>query len=127
MNGPIWFLFDRDFLCFLDLCDFLSHQIREVFHHYFFQRFSVPCSSSSSSGIPIIWILFHFMLSCVSLNASSFFLSLFSFSCSFWVFFSTLSSTLLIHSFASWSLLFIPSLLCSSVQKLYSSFPLGPC
>ena len=76
-----------DSLCFLDFCHFFSPQIREIFHHYFFKQCLCLCSSSSPSGIPIIWILLFFMLSCISLIASSFFLSLFSFSCSFWVFF----------------------------------------
>ena len=62
----------------------------------FSNRFSIPFSSSSPSRIPIIWILLCFMLSYISLNPSSFFLSLFSFSCSFWVFYSTLSSSSLI-------------------------------
>ena len=47
----------------------------------FSNRFSIPYSSSS--GIPIIQILLHFMLSCSSFNPSSFFLSLLSFSYSF--------------------------------------------
>ena len=76
-------------LCFLDLCDFFSHQIREIFHHYFFKQVFYPLLFFFfSSGIPIIWILLRFMLSCISLNPSSVFLSLFSLSCSFWVFFS---------------------------------------
>ena len=32
-SGPLWIPLDWDSLCFLDLCDFFSHQIREVFHH----------------------------------------------------------------------------------------------
>uniref|UniRef100_K9IHF4 Uncharacterized protein n=1 Tax=Desmodus rotundus TaxID=9430 RepID=K9IHF4_DESRO len=47
----------------------------------FSNRFSIPCSSSSPSGIPIIRILLCFMLSCSSLDTSLF--CLFSFSCSF--------------------------------------------
>ena len=31
-----------DSLCFLDLCDLFSHQIREVFHHSFFQQVFYP-------------------------------------------------------------------------------------
>ena len=76
-SGPLRVPLDWDTLCFLDLCDFFSHQIREVFHYYFSYRFSIPCSSSSPSGIPSIRILFRFMLSCIPLNPSSFFLSLF--------------------------------------------------
>ena len=41
----------------------------------FSNRFSILCSSSS--GIPIIQILLHFILSCSSFNPSLFFLSLF--------------------------------------------------
>ena len=89
-------------------------------------RFSIPYSSSSPSGIPIIRILLHFMFSCISLNPSSFFLSPFSFSSSFCVFFSTLSSSLLIQVSAH-QVCFSFLLLFSSVQKLYSAFPLGPC
>ena len=51
----------------------------------FSNRFPIPCSSSSSD-IPVIWILFRFMFSSSSLNSSSFFLSLF-FLCSLRVFF----------------------------------------
>ena len=87
---------------------FLSSN-REVFHHYFLDRFSIPCSFSSPSGIPIIQILLHFMLPCISLKPSSFFLRLFSLSCSFWVFFSSSSSSSLILPFASLSLPLIPS------------------
>ena len=54
-------------LCFLDLCGFFSHQIREVFHHYFCKQVFYPFLLFFSSGIPIILILFRFMLSCISL------------------------------------------------------------
>ena len=107
-SGPLWFPLDWDLLCFLGLCDFLFHQIREVFIITFSKRFSIPCSSSSPSGISIVRILLYFMLSCISLNLSSFFLSLFSFSCSFWVFFSTLYSSSLFWSSASLRLPLIP-------------------
>ncbi|KAF6094897.1 hypothetical protein HJG60_011965 [Phyllostomus discolor] len=82
-------------------------------------RFSIPCSSSSPSGIPIIRILLRFILSCISLNPSSFFLSPFSFSCSFWVFSSTLSSSSLIRSSASSILLFIPSTVFFSSEIVF--------
>ncbi|KAF6109605.1 hypothetical protein HJG60_010858 [Phyllostomus discolor] len=45
----------------------------------FSNRFSIPFCSSSPSGISIIWILLCFILSCISLNPFSFFLSLFFF------------------------------------------------
>ena len=67
----------------------------------FSNSFSIHRSSFSPSGIPSIRILLRFMLLFISLIPSSFFLSLFSFSCSFWVFFSTLSSSSLIQSSAS--------------------------
>ena len=86
----------------------------------FSNTFYIPWSSSPT-GIPCIMILLCFMLSCISLNPSSFFLNLFSFSYSFWVFFSTLSSSLPIQFSASSSLLLILSTV-SSVQKLYFSF-----
>ena len=87
-------------LCFLDLCDFFSHQVKEVFHHFFFKQVFYPFL------IFFFWysyyqILLCFMLPCIFLNPSSFFLSLFSFSCSSWVFFSTLSSSSVIQSSAS--------------------------
>ena len=53
----------------------------------FSNRFSIPCSSPSR--IPIRPILLRFLLSCSSLTSSPFFLSHFSFSSSFWVFFLT--------------------------------------
>ena len=37
-NGPLWVPLAWDSLWFLDLCDFFSHQIREIFHHYFFKQ-----------------------------------------------------------------------------------------
>ena len=97
----------------------------------FSNRFSIPCSSFPSS-IPIIPILFRFMLSCSSLNTSSFFLSHFAFSfffffCSFWVlFFSTLFSSLLIWYYGSSSLLLIPSTVSFNSEIVFS-FPLCPC
>ncbi|KAF6086349.1 hypothetical protein HJG60_008514 [Phyllostomus discolor] len=92
----------------------------------FSTRFSIPCSSSSPSGIPVVRILLCFILSCISLNPSLFFLSLFSFSCSFWMLFSALSSSSLIRSSASLILLFIPSTVFFSLEIVFfiSSSPL---
>ena len=108
-------------------CDIFYHQVREIFHHYFFfKQVFYPLLFSSISGIPIIWILFCVTLSCISLNPSSFLLSLFSFSCLFWVLFSTLCSSSLIRSSAYSSLLLNPStVFCSSEIVLFVSF--GPC
>ena len=75
----------------------------------FSSTFSIPCSSSSPLGIPLIQISLCFMLSYSSLTTCSFLLSLFSFSCSFWVFSFTLSCNLLIRSSALSTLLVIPS------------------
>ena len=65
-SEPLWFPLAWDSLCFLDLCDFFSPQIREVFHHYFFKKGFYPL-------LFLIRILLRFMLSCISLNPSSFF------------------------------------------------------
>ena len=35
----LWVLLDWDSLCFLNLRDYFSHEVREVFHHYFSQVF----------------------------------------------------------------------------------------
>ncbi|KAF6084316.1 hypothetical protein HJG60_008592 [Phyllostomus discolor] len=92
----------------------------------FSNRFSIPCSSFSPSGIPIIQILLCFILSCISLSPSSLFLSFFSFSWSFSVFFPTLSSSSLIRSSASSILLLVPSTVFFSSEILFfiSSWPL---
>ena len=79
-KGSFWVPLDWDPLCFFHLCDFFSHQIKEVFHHYFFKQVFYPLLFSFSFCIPIIWILLCFMLTYISLNPFSFFLSLFSFS-----------------------------------------------
>ena len=108
-----------DSLCFLDLCDFFSHQIREVFRHYFFKQVFYPCSSSSPSGVPITRILLHFMFSCISLNRSSFFLVFVPVLALSGSFFFTLISSPLIQSFASSSLLLIPSTVSFSSEIVF--------
>ena len=45
----------------------------------FSNRFSMPCSPSSPSGNPMIWVLSHFRLCCNSLKPSSSFLVFFHF------------------------------------------------
>ena len=37
-SGSLWVPLAWDSLWFLDLCDFFSHQIREIFHRYFFKQ-----------------------------------------------------------------------------------------
>nr|KAF6492447.1 hypothetical protein HJG59_009650 [Molossus molossus] len=71
--------------------------------------FSKPCLFSSSSGTPMIRILFRFQLSHSSLKLSSCFLIVFSFWFSAWLILSSLSSNSLISSSASPTLLFRPS------------------
>ena len=123
-SGPLWVPLVWYSLCLLDLCGFFSHQIKDTFHHYFFSV-SIP-HSSSPSGFPIIWIVFHFMLPCISLNPSSFFSSLFFFLLLFLrgFFYFALQLTNLILCFFLCFWLF---LLCSLIQKLYSLFLLGSC
>ena len=41
-SGPLWVPLAWDSLCFMDLCDFFSHQIRKIFHHYFFKQVFYP-------------------------------------------------------------------------------------
>nr|KAF6450453.1 hypothetical protein HJG59_008347 [Molossus molossus] len=71
--------------------------------------FSSPRLLSSSSGTPMIRILFRFQLSHNSLKLSSCFLIVFSFWFSDWLISSSLSSNSLIRSSASPTLLFRPS------------------
>ena len=82
----------------------------------FSNKLSIPCSSSSPSGIPIIWIYY---ISC-------FLAAPLSYLHSFWVFLCTLSSTSLIRISASSSLLLIPSteFFSSEIVFFISSWPL---
>ena len=65
-------------LHFLDLGGYFFSQVRKVFDcslfKYFFS-YPISFSSSSSSGIPIIWVLAQLILSQKSLRLSSFFFS----------------------------------------------------
>ena len=121
--GPFWVPLAWDSLCFLDLGDFFSHQIREIFHHYLFKQVFYPLLFFFSFWYPYYTDI---MFSCISINPSSFFLSLFSFSSSFCVFFSTLPSSSLIRSSASSSLLLIPSTVFFNSEIVFL-FPLGLC
>ena len=77
-----------DFLEVYFLC-----QIGEVFH-YFSNKFSVPCSSSSPSGTPMIRMLEHLKLSQRFLSLSS----LFSNSCFFILFWLSVYFFLLVQT-----------------------------
>ncbi|KAF6099700.1 hypothetical protein HJG60_011466 [Phyllostomus discolor] len=84
-SGPLWFYLGRNPLCFLDLCDFFFHQIREVLRDFFFKQVFYPLLLFFWYPYNIDTITFH--MSCSFFNPSLFFLSLFCFSCSFWKFF----------------------------------------
>ena len=73
------------------------------------KNFSYPFFFSSSSGTPIIQMLVHLILSQRSLRLSSVLFLLFTLFCSSEVISTSLSSSSLIHSFASDILLLIPS------------------
>ena len=66
-SGPLWIPLAWHSLCFLDLCDFFSPQIREIFHHYFFKQVFYPLFVFSF-WYRIVHILSWLMLSCISLN-----------------------------------------------------------
>ena len=51
-SGPLCIHLVWDSLCFLDLQVYFLHQIREVFFHYFSNRFPISCSFSSPCGHP---------------------------------------------------------------------------
>ena len=113
-----------DLLCFLDLYDCFSHQVREVFCHYFSKQVFYPLLLLFSlSGIPVMWILLCFMLSWSSPKSSSFFLSLFLY------FIAPPGNVFLPFPPICWfdpqlhQAWFLFLLLCSSFQILYSLFP----
>ena len=82
MCRPLWVQLVLDSLSFLDLCVFFLHQIREVLVITFSNRFLIPCSFSSPSGIPTMQMLVHFILSKMFLKLFSFTWILFSLCCS---------------------------------------------
>ena len=81
------------------LCPFLN-PVRQVFSHYYSNRFSVLCCLFTTSGAPIM----H-MFSCLILSQRflklSFFVDSSPSSCSEWMFFMTLSSNSLSQSSGS--------------------------
>ena len=114
---PLWFNPVWDSLHFLDLDVCFLSQVRKVFSYYVLSAF---LSLSSPSGFPIMRTLVLLMFSQRSLKLSSFLFILFFFFCSASVISTTLSSSLLIHSSASFSLQLIPSSVFL-FQLLYSS------
>ena len=66
-------------LCFLDLVDYFLSHVGEVFSYSLFKYFLIVLSLSSPSGIPIMQMLVHLMLSQKSLRLSSFLFILFFF------------------------------------------------
>ena len=60
-SGPLWVHLDWDPLCFLDLRNFFSQQVRKFSVITFSNRFSITCSSSS----PLVSLLYrYFYVSC---------------------------------------------------------------
>ena len=76
-SGPLCIHLIRDSLCFLDLRVYFLHQIREVFFHYFSNKFSISCSFSFPSSTPMTQVLICLKLSQKLLSLSSFFLCFF--------------------------------------------------
>ena len=112
-------------LCFLDLYVFFLHQITEVFSAIIFSiAFSIPCSLSFPSDIPVMQILLCLMLSQKSLKLSSFWGFFFLFAILIGSFLLPCLSNLwfdpLLHLNCCWFLLGY-----SSYQSLYSSFLTG--
>ena len=83
-------------LCFLNICDFFLHQVKEVFCHYFLKQVLYPLLTFLSFLNPYDADVM-FLLSQSSFKLFSSLWCLFSFWCFIWVFFPpTLSSKLLI-------------------------------
>ena len=102
---PVW-----DFLSLLDLIDYFLFHVGEIFNYNLFKIFSYPLFFSSSSGTLIIRrLMVCLILSQRSLRLSSVLFILFTLFCSSEVISTILSSSSLIHSFASDILLLIPS------------------
>ena len=67
-SRPLWVHLDWDHLCSLTYITFSLINLGKFSVITFSNRFSIPCSSSSPFGIPIICILLCFMLSKVPLT-----------------------------------------------------------
>ena len=98
--GPLWVQLVWDSLCFLDLCVYFLHQIGKFSFIIFSNKFSISCSFSSPSGIPMIQMLVHLEMSQRLLRPSSF-LKFFSSCSSDWILLSSLCSKSLIWTLAS--------------------------
>ena len=117
-SRPILVHLNWDHLCLLNLHVFSPLQVWKVFCCYFFKQGFYPLLLFFSFWYCYgFWIrmLLCFMLPFSSLKLSSYFLNLFSCSCSTRVFLSTFSSSSLIQSSGSSSLLVIPSRVCVCV------------
>ena len=86
MCKHLWIHLVQDSLCFLYLCAFVLHQIREVLVIIFSNRFPISCLFSSS-GIPMMQMLLCFMISKIFLKFSSFFNLFKHFAVLLWCFF----------------------------------------
>ena len=100
---PVW-----DSLCLLDLIGFFFSMLGKFSTIISSKIFSCPFFSSSSSGIPVIQMLVHLILSQKSLWLSSVLFILFTLFCSSNFISTILSSSSLISSSASDILLLIP-------------------
>ena len=98
-----------DSLYLVDLIDYFLFHVGKNFNYNLFKIFLIPLLFSSSSGIPIIQMLVHLILSLRSLRLTSVLFILFTLFCSSEVISTILSSSSLIHSSASDILLLIPS------------------
>ena len=106
---PLWDQLVWDSLSFPSLYVFFLHQIREVLVIISSNRFLIPYSFSSPSGIPMMWMLLCFMLYKMFLSSPHFLKFFFFFLLLCLGVFSTLSSKSLILPFTSSNLLIIPS------------------
>ena len=126
---PVW-----DSLCLLDLTDYFLFQVGEIFNYNRFKTFLIPfLFLTSSSGNPIIQMLVCLIWSQRSLRLSLALFILFTLVCSSEVISTILSSSSLIHSFASDILLlfhsrvFLTSVIVLLFLYAYSLTHLGLC
>ena len=111
-SWPLQLHLDWDSLCFLNLHGVFPLHVQEDFCHYFFKQGFSPLLLFffwNSYDLIFFCVCVCFMLSCSSLKLSSYFLNMLSWSCSTWVFLSTLSSSSLILSSASYRPIVVPS------------------
>ena len=101
---PAW-----DSLCLVDLTDYFLFHVGGIFNYNLLKSFSYPFIFFSSSGITIIQMLVHLILSQKYLRLPSVLFILFTLFCSSEVISTILSSSSLMCSSASDILLLIPS------------------